>query len=107
MSQTTDPILAAIADGFSTGGLPMATANAIFNITRLLRAARSLEDVSVFAAIGSLSNGRFVVPAVGKWSISFRIVSGFGPSDLRLEKLGKSWPEKRSHSSRSKRQVKS
>ena len=107
MSQITDSTLAAIAEGVSTGGLSKANAQAIFNLVRLLRASRSLDDASVFAPIQSLPNGRFIVSAVGKWAISFQISPGHGLYDLRLEKQGKSWSKKNSRPSSLKHQGKS
>lgn len=99
MSKIPDPTLAAIAGGTSTGGLPKKTAYAIYRIARLLLASRSLNDVSVFASPHNDTQGRLVVPVMGKWSISFVMTDSDGPDDLRLEKTGKSWPNKPSHSS--------
>lgn len=100
MSNIADPSLAAIADGASTGGLPKTVAHAIFRTARLLLASRSLNDVSVFAQIHNDTQGRFVVPVMGKWSISFVMTDNNGPDDLRLEKTGKSWPDNPKPSSR-------
>src|SRR5579871_3500979 len=100
MSDIADPTLAAIAGGTSTGGLPKKTAHAIFRTVRLLLAARSLNDVSVFAVAHNDTQGRFVVPVMGKWSISFVMTDNDGPDDLRLEKTGKSWPDNPKPSSR-------
>ncbi len=100
MSTIADPTLAAIAGGTSTGGLSKKTAHTIFRIARLLLASRSLNDVSVFAQPHVDTQNRFVVPVLGKWSISFVMTDNGGPDDLRLEKTGKSWPDNPKPSSR-------
>jgi len=65
MSKITDPTLAAIASGYSTGGLTKSTAKSLYHTARLLLASRSHDDVSVFATARSESGGRFVVPSSG------------------------------------------
>ncbi|MEJ0024932.1 MAG: hypothetical protein WDN01_02795 [Rhizomicrobium sp.] len=93
MSEIPDPTLAAIAGGYSTGGLSKATAAALYRVVRLLLASRSLNDVSVFAHVHHDPGGRCLVPVVGKWAISFVMTASSGPDDLRLEKTGKTWSE--------------
>lgn len=102
MSKITDSTLAAIAGGRTTGGLPKATAAAIYRVARLLLASHSLSDVSVFTPLHKYPQQRFVAPVTGKWSISFVMTDNDGPDDLRLEKTGKSWSENQSRSSRRK-----
>lgn len=106
MSQLADPVLAAIAAG-GAGGLPKATARQIFNIVRLLRASRRLDDVSLFRPVTPSGRGRQIVQVSGKWAISFNFIEGLGPNEMRLEKLGKSWPKKTKPHPRRKRLVKS
>lgn len=105
MSRITDPNLLSIAEGTSAGGLPLTAAKAVHYLIRLLLAARSTDDISVFTETYP-SEDRLVAPAFTKWGISF-VMTGAGPDDLRLEKLAKSWPAKTSRSSRSRRQAKS
>ncbi len=93
-----DPVLSAIVEGVSTGGLPHSTAKAVHRLACLLLAAHSLDDVSVFADPQADAKERFLIPAIGKWAISF-VMSTSGPDDLRLEKLSKSCPAKPSRSS--------
>lgn len=107
MSLIEDPILAAIMDGRSYGGLPRATAYAIFKIVNLLRCARSMDDVSIFRACVHQAENRFLVPADGKWAVSFQFLEGHGPTGVKLEKLGKQWPKKTKSRSRPKRRAKS
>ena len=101
-----DPVLSAIADGLSTGGLSHPTAKAVHHIAHLLLAARTLDDVSVFAFPSLGGNGRYSVPVAGKWGVTF-VMSNSGPDDLRLEKLSKSCPANLSRSSRLRRPEKS
>ncbi len=90
MARISDPVLAAIAGGYSTEGLPMTTARAIYRTTRLLLAACSLADVGVFAQPNPVSDGRYQVTVIGKFAISFTLpADAAGPTDLVLEKLGK------------------
>ena len=102
-----DPLLAAIADGLAVGGLVISTAKAIYDLVCLLRAARSLQDVSLFAEVRILRNGRFAVRVAGSWMVTFKFEPGVGPSGLRLEKQGRSWAASRKLRSRHKRREKS
>lgn len=107
MSLIEDPILAAIMDGHSCGGLPRATAYAIFKLVNLLSCARSMDDVSVFTACVPQAEDRFLVPAESKWAVSFQFLEGHGPTGFKLEKLGKQWPKKSKSRSRPKRRARS
>jgi hypothetical protein len=98
VSEITDSTLAAIASGYSTGGLSKNTAASIYRTVRLLLASRSMSDISVFADARSDSRNRLVVPVSGKWVISFVMTPGNGPNDLRLEKAGKLWSKQKSDS---------
>lgn len=104
MSRITDPTLLAIVENTSTGGLAMATAKAVFRVAHLLLAACDLNDVSALFETHVVKD-RYVVQVTNKWGLSF-VVGNFGPDDIQLEKLGKSWPAKTSHSSRRRRRVK-
>ena len=53
----------------------MATAKAVHHHAHLLLAARTLDDVNVFAVPQEHGKGRFTVPVIGKWGISF-VMSG-------------------------------
>ena len=106
MSLFEDAGLAAIADG-STGALPPANAREVYKVVRLLRAARSLDDVTIFRPVEPTGRGRFIVPTSGKWAISFNFTQGVGPSEMRLEKLSKSWRKKPSKSRSRKRLARS
>ena len=105
MSRINDPNLRAIVEGTSTGGLPLKTAKAVHYFTNLLLAARNQDDISVFAE-PIVAAERHVVPAFGKWGISF-VLTGAGPDDLQLTKLEKAWPAKKRRSSRPPRRGKS
>ena len=100
----TDSTLLAVVEGHSTGGLPLPTARAVHRLAYLLLAARTLDDISVFADPTPDSRGRYTAVAVGKWGINFAL-SAFGPDDLRLEKLSKSCPASQSRSSPRRRPV--
>src|SRR4051812_47149725 len=104
MSRVTDPVLLSIVEGTSTGGLPPTTAKAVHYTAHLLLAACDLSDVSAFAEPHT-SDGRHIVPVLGKWGLSF-VMGNAGPDDIRLEKLAKSWPAKSSRSSRPHRPAK-
>lgn len=104
MSRVTDPVLLAIVEGTSTGGLPLATAKAVHYTTHLLLAACDLNDVSAFVE-AQISGERYVIPVLGKWGVSF-VLGNAGPDDIRLEKLAKSWPAKNNRSSRPRRPAK-
>lgn len=101
----SDPKLSVIVEGTSTGGLTLATAGAVHHVAHLLLAARTLDDISVFANPEATEGDRLAVQAHGKWAISF-VMSGTGPDDLRLERLAKSWLKKPHRSSRRRRQGK-
>ncbi|HWA90501.1 MAG TPA: hypothetical protein VG889_10725 [Rhizomicrobium sp.] len=91
----SDPLLAAVADGLSLGGLVISTAKAIYDFVGLLRAARSLQDVTLFAEVRVLENGRYAIQVTRNRIITFKFEPGIGPSALRLEKQGKSWAASR------------
>ena len=93
MPKIADPILLAIVDGLSTGGLSLAIAREVHRVAHLLLAAQDLNDVSVFTTPMQVNDNHFSVPVVGKWSINFAITDA-GPGELFLEKLSKSWSEK-------------
>ena len=97
-----DPIPTALVEGSSTGGLPISTAKAVHHVAHLLLAARTLDDVNVFALPEADGKGRFAVRVVGKWAISF-VMSGLGPDQLLLEKLAKSCHAEPSRFSRRRR----
>ena len=101
----SDPILSAIVEGTSTGGLSIPTAKAVHHVAHLLLSARTLDDVTVFARPETDGKVRLTVRVVGKWGISF-VMAGCGPDDLRLEKLAKSCPAKPGRSSRRRRPAK-
>lgn len=106
MSRISDPVLLAIVENRSYGGLPRATAKAVHHLAHLLLAATASEDVSTFTSPIAAKAGRLTAPAIAKWGISF-VMASFGPDDLRLEKLATSWSAKSTRPSRRRRQAKS
>lgn len=106
MSRISDPVLLAIVENRSYGGLPRATAKAVHHLAHLLLAATGSEDVSAFTLPIAGKGGRLTAPAISKWGISF-VIASFGPDDLHLEKLATSWPAQPKRPSRRRRRAKS
>jgi addiction module HigA family antidote len=83
MSRISDPVLLSISDGFSTAGLPKATARGLYKALRLLLAAVTIDDVSAVSPFYQAPDGRIVILTRGKWGISFQLIPGLGPNDLQ------------------------
>jgi plasmid maintenance system killer protein len=87
MQRLSDPLLVEIYETRQAAGLPTEMTSVAYRLVRLLLAARCWEDVSVFSAVAALPDGRYAIPVLRKWFISFRWTAGLGAADLKLERL--------------------
>jgi hypothetical protein len=87
MQRLSDQRLVEILQTRTAQDLPVEMTAIAYRLVRLLLAAKSWDDVSVFSRVAALPDGRYALPVVGKWFIAFQWTVGLGASDLKLERM--------------------
>jgi plasmid maintenance system killer protein len=87
MQRLSDPILVEIIQTRAAAGLPAEMTSTAYRLLRLVLAAKSWDDVSVFSPVAAMPDNRYAVPVHKKWFISFQWTAGLGAADLKLERL--------------------